>query len=102
MKPLIEVTGHAAKKLLGQPHLAALIGAAGARGELTAIVPGTILYIVTNPNHVDGILPLKLTKVSNAKLEFETIPTPAQRRIERIVYTASRGAPPKDGPPKGE
>lgn len=47
-------------------HLVVLSG----DGSATAIMPGQIIGIVTNPSRADGVLHLVLTKVTQTKLQF--------------------------------
>lgn len=62
--PLVDdLTGRAPE----QPHLGLLTGKGG---ETIAIPPGATMYLIMNPRHIDGVLPMILTKVTWKHLEF--------------------------------
>ena len=48
-----------------EPHLGILTDESG---DVTAIPPGAILYLIENPAKYDGVIPLVLLKVSRKRL----------------------------------
>jgi hypothetical protein len=52
-----------------EPHLGFVTDIS--KMEYTAVPPGALMAIITDPTKPDGILPLLLTKVSERKLSFK-------------------------------